>query len=221
MALLAFTCSTRSNSVCIKTPQKVFSKPWTRSKASGEALTPNIEGLLREAHLQPKDLQRIGVDHGPGSFTGSRLATGVAKTFSYSLGIPLFSISSLDLMALEVASSSSENLLCLLNAHRSLSYCRWYKKKGNTWEPVSQVSALPDDEIVRKTPRDCLIIGEVPDGVLEKLENPSHTLLYPKAETLALAVENKHPFVSQIPWTNLEAKYVRAPDAVEKADIQP
>lgn len=49
--------------------------------------------------MKPKELDRIAVAQGPGSYTGVRMAVTTAKTLAWSLNIPLVSISTLELMA--------------------------------------------------------------------------------------------------------------------------
>lgn len=72
-----------------------------RSVASGEqdALEHGIgtiERLLAAAGLRLRDLDRIAVGLGPGSFTGVRIAVAYAKSLAYAAGVPLTGISSYD-----------------------------------------------------------------------------------------------------------------------------
>ncbi len=60
-----------------------------------------IAALLAEAGLRLRDLDRIAVGVGPGSFTGVRIAVSYAKALAYAGGVPLVGISSYD--ALEPA----------------------------------------------------------------------------------------------------------------------
>lgn len=64
-----------------------------------EAMMPAIANALESASLAPRDLNRIICGEGPGSFTSLRIAASLAKGFAHSLGIPLFSVSSLLLLA--------------------------------------------------------------------------------------------------------------------------
>lgn len=63
-------------------------------------LLPHIQQLLSGAGIRPKDLASVAVGQGPGSYTGVRIGVTAAKTFAWSLGIPLFGVSSLKAMAL-------------------------------------------------------------------------------------------------------------------------
>jgi tRNA threonylcarbamoyladenosine biosynthesis protein TsaB len=55
-----------------------------------------IEALLDQAHLRLRDLDRIAVGLGPGSFTGVRIAVAYAKSLAYGSGVPLVGVSSYD-----------------------------------------------------------------------------------------------------------------------------
>lgn len=51
----------------------------------------NLYYLLSKFNLHIKDLETIAIGIGPGSYTGLRVGACLAKTFSYSLNIPLIS----------------------------------------------------------------------------------------------------------------------------------
>ena len=61
-------------------------------------LIPFIDEAFKTNRIEFKDLDRIIVGVGPGSFTGTRIAITVAKTYGYSLNIPIYPISSLEMM---------------------------------------------------------------------------------------------------------------------------
>ena len=58
-----------------------------------------IEMGLTEVNLAIKDFDQIIVGIGPGAYTGLRVSLTVAKMFSWTLNIPLYTVSSLDLLA--------------------------------------------------------------------------------------------------------------------------
>ena len=61
-----------------------------------EAGLGRIEALLDDAGLKLRDLDRIAVGLGPGSFTGVRIAVAYAKSLAYGSGVPLVGVSSYD-----------------------------------------------------------------------------------------------------------------------------
>jgi tRNA threonylcarbamoyladenosine biosynthesis protein TsaB len=65
----------------------------------GEVLAPAIESLLRLAGARLEQVERIGVDAGPGLFTGLRVGVATAKALASALDVPVVPCSSLDLLA--------------------------------------------------------------------------------------------------------------------------
>lgn len=53
-----------------------------------------ILGALEAAKLKNSDIESIAVGIGPGSYTGLRVGLTIAKVWSFSMGIPVFSFSS-------------------------------------------------------------------------------------------------------------------------------
>ena len=57
-----------------------------------------IQKGLKENNLEVKDFDRIVLGKGPGMYTGLRVSMTVAKMFAWTLNIPLYTISSIDLL---------------------------------------------------------------------------------------------------------------------------
>ena len=57
-----------------------------------------IEEGLQKNNIEVKDFDRIILGEGPGAYTGLRVSMSVAKMFAWTLNIPLYTISSLDLL---------------------------------------------------------------------------------------------------------------------------
>lgn len=60
-----------------------------RTALSSQVVLLLIEKILKENNLEPSDLTDIGVEEGPGSFTGIRVGVAIANAFSFALGIPV------------------------------------------------------------------------------------------------------------------------------------
>lgn len=58
-----------------------------------------IRTLMEEAEMTPKQLDRIIVAQGPGSYTGVRIGVTTAKTMAWALQIPVVGVSSLKILA--------------------------------------------------------------------------------------------------------------------------
>ena len=75
-------------------------------KSTSVETMPAIVSLLKNNKIEAKDLNKIAVCIGPGSFTGTRIGVTIAKTLSYLLNIPIVSLTSLDLVGLNLDEKS-------------------------------------------------------------------------------------------------------------------
>lgn len=73
-------------------------------------LSLKIKRLLSQHNVTVNDVSAIGVGLGPGSFTGIRIGLVTAKAIAFALNIPIWGISSLDALALNVLSDISSQL---------------------------------------------------------------------------------------------------------------
>lgn len=98
---LAIDTSTNVMGVAVTNEQTVIAEMITNEKKNHSVrLMPAIDHVLKEVDLTPKQLDRIIVAKGPGSYTGVRIGVSVAKTLAWSLNIPLVGVSSLETLAL-------------------------------------------------------------------------------------------------------------------------
>lgn len=95
---------------------------------SEEAL-PEIVSLFTKTNLNAKDIDKIIVVNGPGSFTGIRIGITIAKVYAWSLNIPITTISSLEAMML----SSKENKVKvpMIDARRRYVFGAIYDENNN------------------------------------------------------------------------------------------
>lgn len=68
-------------------------------RGHAQKLLPMAERLMADAGVAYADLDLVGFDRGPGSFTGVRIATGLAQGIAMARAIPLVPISSLHILA--------------------------------------------------------------------------------------------------------------------------
>lgn len=80
-------------------------------KSTSTETMPALTKLLKKNNLEPKQINKIAVCIGPGSFTGTRIGVTIAKTMAYSLNIPIVSLTSIDLIGLNLDSKSYVSVL--------------------------------------------------------------------------------------------------------------
>ena len=81
--------------VALKNKDKLYVKTKESEYSHSIYTMPMIEELFKENNLKVKDLNKIIVVNGPGSFTGIRIGLSIAKTMAYALKIDINTISSL------------------------------------------------------------------------------------------------------------------------------
>lgn len=88
-----------------------------KSYSHAEKLHVFIEEVLKQANMQLKDLDAVAISKGPGSYTGLRIGVSAAKGLCYALDIPLISVATLQVLALQGANGKS-TVIPLLDARR-------------------------------------------------------------------------------------------------------
>lgn len=98
-----------------------------------------LEQMLATSEHSIKDLSAVAVSSGPGSYTGLRIGTSLAKGVCFSLDIPLIGIDTLELLASQVRHivNFDDHLLCpMIDARRMEVYCLLMDLDGNILSPV-------------------------------------------------------------------------------------
>jgi tRNA threonylcarbamoyl adenosine modification protein YeaZ len=68
------------------------------ARAHGELLAPEIDAVLREVGVRPRDLAAVVAGVGPGPFTGLRVGLVTAAAIADTLDIPRYGVGTLDAM---------------------------------------------------------------------------------------------------------------------------
>src|SRR5215211_4788798 len=99
MKLLAFDTSTQWLSVACMADDAWITRAELAGQAHSERLLPLVDSMLREAGITLADLDAIAFGAGPGSFTGVRIACGVAQGLGFGAQLPLVPIPTLEALA--------------------------------------------------------------------------------------------------------------------------
>lgn len=79
-------------------------------QAHSAKLTVLIEEMLAHTSLSIQDFDAIAISEGPGSYTGLRIGTSVAKGLCYAADLPLITINTLEALALQYSLKSQKSL---------------------------------------------------------------------------------------------------------------
>ena len=130
MITLFIDTSSSDVSIAILKGQKILQKiiKTTQNKHS-EVAVELIEEILNKSSITPKEVNRIMVVTGPGSFTGLRIGVTIAKVYAYVENIEVIEISSLKQRAI---STPHDICLSLIDAHHDNYYIGLYDKDNNS-----------------------------------------------------------------------------------------
>ncbi len=90
---------------------------------------PEIVSMFENNAIEPKEITKIIVVNGPGSFTGIRIGITIAKVYAWSLKVPITTITSLEAMA-----TSSKNDMIrvpVIDARREYCYASIIDQNDN------------------------------------------------------------------------------------------
>ncbi|RSL30666.1 tRNA (adenosine(37)-N6)-threonylcarbamoyltransferase complex dimerization subunit type 1 TsaB [Salibacterium salarium] len=134
MKILAIDTSTHVMGIALAEDDKLLAEYTTNFKKNHSLrLMPAIQQMLKELDVQPKELDAIAVAKGPGSYTGVRIGVTTAKSMAWSLGIPVYGISSLQMLARN--GIRFQGLICpFMDARRGQVYTGLYKVQGTHLE---------------------------------------------------------------------------------------
>lgn len=116
-------------------------------RTHSETLMPYIADLLNLVKVKKNELERIIVSNGPGSYTGVRIGVTVAKTLAVALNLPLYTVSSLFVMA----ASYRGVVAPVIDARRGNVYGAIYELDGTSFdvmkEPEHMNFSVFDEEV--------------------------------------------------------------------------
>ncbi len=143
--ILGLETSTHACSIVLLVHGQYYHKLNIEPKKHSDLILPMIQSVLAEANIQINDITAIAVGVGPGSFTGVRVAVGLAKAFGFALKVPVWPISSLRALANQVyrkeLCASADIVLSTWDARMKAVYWGLYQFDNQT---IMAVQNLPD-----------------------------------------------------------------------------
>ena len=168
-------------------------------------LISTIVKVLKELNLTPKDIDMIATDIGPGSFTGIRACTTVARVLAQQLDIKAVGVSSLEILSKILGG----NDLVALDARKNKAYIYDGDIKGaieldQVDELVKGRTLITDNSLLEKFSQytDKAVSYQVSD--------------YPLGEILAKLAYEKAVNNEETDWRKLKPLYIQPPPVFGK-----
>jgi tRNA threonylcarbamoyladenosine biosynthesis protein TsaB len=182
-------------------------------------LTPAIEFVCRQAQVALTEIGAIGVDIGPGLFTGMRVGIASAKVIAQTLDVPLVGVSSLDLLAMPFR-HSTKVIASVIDARKAeVFYALYLASPGGVQQLTTPQASSIDDFNAHVIARgqDVLAVGDGAHRYRDDLDPRIEVadLTHPSANHLVALTRARVLRGDQASLTvaSVIPMYLRAPDA--------
>jgi len=133
MKFAAFETSTDWCSVALWIDGEIAGVEERAGHAHSERVLPMLGRLSAAAGVSIAQLDAVAFGAGPGSFTGLRIACGIAQGLALARGLPVLGVSTLEAMAEE---SGAARVVACLDARMHEVYYSAIEKLGDRWREV-------------------------------------------------------------------------------------
>ncbi len=114
MIILGLDCTLDNCAVAISRNGELIEMQSHACKNNQAEILPTmVSKSLESAKISPKEITKLAVTTGPGSFTGVRIGLSFAKSLALSIGAPCIGISSLEAFAIGSAQLKSIAIICV------------------------------------------------------------------------------------------------------------
>jgi tRNA threonylcarbamoyladenosine biosynthesis protein TsaB len=230
---LALETSGRVGSVALAVGGRaVVSDTFDYGLSNAARLLPIIDGLCRGQGWKAADLREIYVSIGPGSFTGLRIGTTLAKTLAFATGAAIAAVPTLLVLACN-APADVRDLIVLLDAKRGMIFtARFHREPAGVWlaaEPahldtLAAMVSRAREQTSGQTSGPIFLTGEGLDfhrkeiGGDSQIHELPHELWTASAAVVATLGRQMLDRGEATGADRLVPVYVRRPEAEEKAD---
>ena len=223
MNILALSTTSSSGSIAIYKEDHIsYINQLDIKVTHSERLLPQIDAGLKNSKIDISDIDLIVIANGPGSFTGLRIGLSTAKGLCMAHNIPLLPISTLELLANNIA-HSNRNIIAIIDARMKEVYAALYSPEMNMIIP--ETNAKPED-FFRLIKEPVNIVGDgAKEFKKEIIESGiDHTFCsehfnIPLASTLiSIALQRKIPKYNFTVISELEPNYLRKSQAEQVRD---
>lgn len=174
-------------------------------------LISTIRDIIKNNGLKPDDIDVVATNIGPGSFTGIRACTTVARVFAQGVGnIKTVGISSLEILSR--LNDTGKKTLVALDARKEMAYVAIYDNKNEIFAP----KAILLEELKEIISKDDYFI--ITDNKLEQIIGGTSYLKSDKnlGEFLSKIALEKTDLDCESDWRKLHPLYIQPPPITVK-----
>jgi tRNA threonylcarbamoyladenosine biosynthesis protein TsaB len=156
MKILSLDSSGALFSIALITESQSFLKTYPANKENSENLLSEIRLLLKENSFEFYDLEGIAFGAGPGSFTGVRVACGIAYGIAYAQNLPIVGINTLEAYA---AIHSKPHTISCIDARMNQVYIAGVECINNAFNITGEMMVVDPDKLPDYKCSNPIIIG--------------------------------------------------------------
>ncbi len=161
MNILSIDTSTKNFSLAVSKGKRVVRfRNMKLDKVLESSIIPAIEKILGDSKLTFKELDGYAVGLGPGSFTSLRVGLSTIKAFVLATGKPVVGISSLDVMAMNVADEKVDEICAIMDARRKQVYACLFEKKDGVLKRKTDYLLTNIDDLLGRVQGKTLFVGD-------------------------------------------------------------
>jgi tRNA threonylcarbamoyladenosine biosynthesis protein TsaB len=144
MRFAALETSTEWCSVAVYIEGDISALEQRAGQRHAELVLPMLDRLLRRSALGADALDAVAFGAGPGSFTGLRIACGVAQGIALARNLPVLGISTLEALAEE---SGADRVVACLDARMNEVYSACLERDRSQWRTLGPARCVPPGEV--------------------------------------------------------------------------
>lgn len=192
LMLLVIESSADYPSVCVvdRSGTVVFERRNDTEKSHAEKLPLLVEQARVFIEEQNEKIEAVALNEGPGSYTGLRIGTSLAKGLCFGLQVPLISVNGLEAMGVWALKEFPQinKAIAMIDARRDEVYVQRIFREGNN----SKIEAEIINDKWEIDPENDLFIGNANEKAVRILQSAEMTqVLGPYAEQFALVAYTK------------------------------
>lgn len=152
MRILAIDTATEACSVALWNDGVLSARFEICPREHTQRILPLVQDILTEHHLLLTSLDALAFGRGPGSFTGVRIAIGIAQGLALGAGLPLIGISNLAALA-EGAwrKTGATRVLAAIDARMGEVYWAEYQRdEQGIWQGAESEAVLKPEAVCRR-----------------------------------------------------------------------
>jgi tRNA threonylcarbamoyladenosine biosynthesis protein TsaB len=142
--LVALETSTEYCSLAVSRSGQLFEHNFHAGQRHSELALPALRELLQQAALDMPAIDGIVYGAGPGSFTGLRIACGIAQGLALARNLPTAGIGTLQALAED---SGADKVIACLDARMGEVYHAAYRKSGGKWTETHAPALYKPDAV--------------------------------------------------------------------------